>query len=50
MRRALPRTANAAAEGSSVFQNVASNAERLSERFIAGILLLDIVSYSWERY
>ena len=50
MRRALPRTAEAAAEGGSAFQNIVSNAEKLSERFIAGILLLDIISYSWERY
>lgn len=50
MRRALPQSQGVAESETNIFKKVLKNAERLSERFIAGILLLDIVSYSWQRH
>ena len=47
MRRALPKTDQGANQEANVFKRFASQAEQLTERFIAGICLLDIVSYSW---
>ena len=33
----------------NVFVKVLKDSERLSERMVAGVLLLDLVSYSWKR-
>jgi len=49
MRRAVQKTETVKA-CDSIFVQVLKRAEQLSERMIAGILLLDIVSYSWERH
>lgn len=50
MRRVLPRADSAGDSETNIFRKVLKKAERLSERFIAGIMLLDIVSYSWKRH
>ena len=51
MRRALPQGDMAAADSeTNIFRKVLKRTEKLSERFIAGILLLDIVSYSWQKH
>ena len=49
MKRALPQDQGRVDEP-NVFKRVIRQAERLSERFIAGILLLDIVSFSWHKH
>ena len=49
MRRSLaPEQPNA--NETNVFKKVLQQAPRMSERYIAGILLLDIASYSWKRH
>ena len=46
MRRTLKNTEEANADD-SVFLQVLKRSERLTPRMIAGVLLLDLVSYSW---
>ena len=50
MRRALPVDAEAGANESNVFRKAICQSEKLSERFIAGVVLLDVVSYSWKQH
>ena len=49
MRRAVPKDVTADPNDKPFFKAL-KQAEQLTERMVAGILLLDIVSYSWERH
>ena len=48
MRRTVKNT-DEPHHNDNVFVKVLKDSERLSERMVAGVLLLDLVSYSWKR-
>ena len=51
MRRAKVMTSEQSGENeTNVFKKVLIRAEKLTERYIAGIILLDIASYSWKNH
>ena len=50
MRRAKVTPDQSGANESNVFKKVLIRAEKLTERYIAGIILLDIASYSWKNH
>ena len=50
MRRTLAPLAQPDANETNVFRKSLQQSSRISERYIAGILLLDVASYSWKRH